>query len=209
MQENWGLEAETELASFDAQVPGVMSGRYSMTTLTGDFESRREVLQMVDFLKSGFAYVTTTANPANIQEFDDMCGLTIGTLKGATQEEIARQFAEECESKGLETPDIQSFSNTLLSVPLQAERVDVIWDNPSTFYGMEREDPGTYIMPVEPTYNAYMALGVAKDNIEARDLLQDTVQSLIDDGTYGVILEHWGQEELGVETVTVNSDIQE
>ena len=203
-----GLKTETELGSFDAQVPGVMSGRYTMSTFTGDFPARRDVLELVDYLKSGFAYITMADNPKGIEKFDDMCGLSIGTLKGASQEVAAEKFAEECTTKGLPAPDLQSFSNTLLSVPLQAGRVDVIWDNTSTFYGFEKDQPGVYVMPVEPTFNAYLAFGVAKGNTEARDLLKDTLQSLIDDGTYGVILEHWGQQELGIPAALVNSDIQ-
>jgi polar amino acid transport system substrate-binding protein len=204
-----GLKTETELGSFDAQVPGVISGKYSMSTFTGDFKPRREVLEMVDYLKSGFAYITLAANPTGIAEFDDMCGLRIGTLKGASQEIAAEEFAKECVSKGLPEPDVQGFSNTLLSVPLRAGRVDVIWDNTSTYYGMAKDEPDVYAMPVKPTYNAYLAFGVEKGNTEERDLLRDTLQSLIDDGTYTAILEHWGQKELGISEILLNSDVQE
>ncbi len=48
-----GVEIDLQKNSFDAEVPGVESGRFDSTTGTGDFPTRREVLDMVDYYKAG------------------------------------------------------------------------------------------------------------------------------------------------------------
>lgn len=204
-----GLKAELEMTSFDAQVPGAVSGQYAMTTDTGDFPDRRKVLNMVDYLKSGTAFVTLASNPKGIKAMDDMCGLRIGVIKGTVQEGNIEAFGQQCEAKGLAQPEISAVANTVLTLPLQANRVDVVWDSINAYAGYSRAEPNTYIMPVPPVYDAYVAFGVPVEKEELRDLLKDTVQSLVDDGTYGRLIDHWNLQDLAVSEITVNSDITE
>jgi len=201
------LKHEVEATSFDAQVPGAESGRYAMTTDTGDFPKRRKILTMIDYLKSGTAFVTMAANPKNITKMDDMCGLRIGVIKGTVEEYDIEAFAKQCVEKGLAAPTTDAVGNITLTVPLQADRVDVVWDSINAYLGYSKTEPGVYIMPVPPRYQAYVALGVPVNQPEAAKLVEATLQSLIDDGTYGKLLAHWNITEIGVDKVTVNTDL--
>ncbi|WP_194291777.1 transporter substrate-binding domain-containing protein [Rhizobium sp. ICMP 5592] len=201
------LKHEMEATSFDAQVPGAVSGRYAMTTDTGDFPKRREILTMIDYLKSGTAFVTLASNPKKIGKMEDMCGLRIGVIKGTVQEYDIETFGKECVAKGLAAPTTDAAGSTILTVPLQADRVDVVWDSINAYIGYSASEPGAYTMPVPPFFSAYVALGVPVGQPEAAKLVKDTLQSLIDDGTYGKLLAHWKLTDIGVDKVTSNSDI--
>lgn len=202
------LKYEMEATSFDAQVPGAQSGRYAMTVDTGDFPKRRAILTMIDYLKSGTAYVTLASNPKNIKTKDDMCGLRIGVIKSTVQEYDIEAFAKECVAKGLAAPVTDAAADIILTVPLQANRVDVAWDSINAYLGYSKSEPGAYTIPLPPVYQAYIAFGVPIAQPEAAKLVEETLQSLIDDGTYGKLLAHWNIAELGVDKVTVNTDAQ-
>ena len=39
-------------------------------------------------------------------------------------------------------------------------------------------------------------------------LVADTMNALIEDGTYAAILEHWGVESMGVEEAVINPEVE-
>lgn len=54
-----------------------------------------------------------------------------------------------------------------------------------------------------PDGPSYYSMAVADPGL--RDALVATLQSLIDDGTYGILLAEWGLAHAGVEQATVNA----
>ncbi|MFV0375019.1 transporter substrate-binding domain-containing protein [Microbacterium sp.] len=204
-----GVEIDLQKNSFDAEVPGVESGRFDSTTGTGDFESRREILDMVDWFGGGYLYLVQAGNPQNIgNEPTDQCGVRIGVLKGTTQEVLVEELNAACEAEGLPPAQMQAFTNVLLSVPLYADRVDVVWESAAAGLQAAKDEPEKFEVAGDVKMNAYLAFGVKKDRPELRDTLQQTLQKLLDDGPYMAIAEHWGQEELAIDYISINSDVR-
>lgn len=201
-----GVEIDLQKNSFDAEVPGVQSGRFDSTTGTGDFPHRREILDMVDYYKAGFVYLVQAGNPKNVTE-DELsnCGLRVGVLKGTTQETLATDLSAKCVDEGLEPIDIQSFNNVLLPVPLEADRVDVVWENTSTGMMVAEDDPEKFELAAV-FFQGYVAFGVLKDRPELRDALQAATQHLMDTGVYQAIFDEWGQGDLVMDYISTNSD---
>ncbi len=136
------------------------------------------------------------------------CGLRVGVLKGTTQETLVTELSAKCEAEGKEKIDLQSFNNVLLEVPLQAGRVDVVWENTSTGYQVSAESPDVFEVAGDPIFAAYLGFGVSKDRPELRDTLQATLQHLMDEGVYSTIFEEWNQEDLEMDYISVNSDVR-
>jgi polar amino acid transport system substrate-binding protein len=202
-----GVEVVIEKNSFDAEVPGVQSGRFDSTTGTGDFPTRRAILDMVDYYRAGYLYLVAGGNPKKVT--DDpltQCGLRVGVLKGTTQETLVGKLSEECVAKGKPAVDLQSFNNVLLPVPLVSGRVDVVWENTSTGFQLAAEQPDKFAIAGKPIFAAYLAFGVQKTRPQLRDTLQATVQKLLDNGVYGAIFAKWKQSELMMDYISVNSD---
>ncbi|MFV0375021.1 ABC transporter substrate-binding protein [Microbacterium sp.] len=204
-----GLDTEIEKNTFDAEVPGVESGRFDFTTGTGDFPTRREILDMIDYYKAGYLYLVQAGNPHGVSNDPlDQCGLRIGVLKGTTQESLVPELSDRCVAEGKEPIDLQTFSNVLLPVPLDAGRVDVVWENESTGFMVSNDDPDKFEVAGDPIFAAYLAFGVSKDRPELRDAMQETLQYLMDEGIYQAILDEWGVGELAMDYISLNSDVR-
>ena len=202
-----GVEVVIERNAFDAEVPGVDSGRYDFTTGTGDFPHRREVLDMVDYYRAGYVYLVRTGNPAGVSNDETtQCGLRVGVIKGTTQETLVTELSDRCVAAGLEPIDLQSFQNVLLPVPLSSDRVDVVWENTSTGFMVAGDSPEMFEIAGDPIFSAYVAFGLKKDRPELRDAMQATLQHLMDTGVYGAIFEAWDQGSLQMDYISVNSD---
>lgn len=204
-----GVEIDLQKNSFDAEVPGVESGRFDSTTGTGDFATRREVLDMIDWFGGGYLYLVQAGNPKDVGSDPlDQCGLRIGVLKGTTQEVLVEEVNAECTAAGKPVAEVQAFSNVLLTVPLYADRVDVVWESASAGLQAEKDEPDKFEVAGDVLMNAYLAFGVKKDRPELRDALQAAMQKLLDDGAYMAIAEEWGQEDLAIDYISLNSDVR-
>jgi polar amino acid transport system substrate-binding protein len=198
-----GLKMDLQLAQFSAEVPGVQSGRYDITTDTGDFATRRAAVDLIDYYRAGVALIVKTGNSKNIHSPADLCGLALAVTKGATQEVMAQNQSKTCVSQGKKAIDILPLDTTL-TVPLEAGRVDAAWDNSSTAALVTAQSPTKFALAGEPQWLAPLAFGVRKDNTQFRDALVLALQSLVDDGIYGAILAKWNQSICALTKITVN-----
>jgi polar amino acid transport system substrate-binding protein len=202
-----GVEIEITNDPFDAQVPGVESGRFDATTDTADLPTRREVFDMIDWFGGGWAYLTSSGNPHDLGDDPlDQCGLRIGLLQGGPLIEEAEKLKQTCVDAGKEPVETSIFTGVALTVPLKADRVDVIWDGAAGSVFLAKTQPENFALAGKVKNVAYQAFGVKKDRQELRDTLQATLQKLLDDGAYMAIAEHWDQEEFVIDYVSVNSD---
>ncbi|MEV4902698.1 transporter substrate-binding domain-containing protein [Citricoccus sp. NPDC055426] len=200
----WGVPVTMEPVAFDGHVPGVMAGKYAFTASTGDHEQRRDVMDMVDYINAGVAWLTT--QDSDIQTKDDICGHTIGSIKGTDQELRAEDVVAECEAKGISGTESVGFSNTLITVPLEADRIDVAYDSVSYMLYAASHQSDQFRLVGEQELLAPIAFGVKKGEQEKVDLLRDSMQSLMDDGVYEDVMAEWGQEDLSLDQVYVNQE---
>jgi polar amino acid transport system substrate-binding protein len=202
-----GVEVEIIKNTFDAEIAGIASGRHDMTTGTGDFPPRRELMDLVDYYRAGYVYLVQAGNPENVTD-DEMsqCGLRVGVLKATTQEQLVTALSEKCVAAGEDPIELQTFQNVLLPVPLEADRVDVVWENTSTGFMVSADEPDKFEIAGDPIFSAYVAFGVSKERPELRDTLQATLQHLMDEGVYEAIFTEWDQADLMMDYISVNSD---
>lgn len=199
-----GIDITFEVAPFDSQVPGVQSGQYAFTTATGDFEQRREVLDMVDYTVAGLGWLVNAGS--DITTVDDLCGKHIGVAKGTNQEVRVEDFITECDEKGIPGTTATGFSNTLMTVPLEANRIDATLDSISSVLYFSNSESDKFNMIGEPMLDAPIAFGVVKGETEKVELIRDVMQSLIDDGTYDAVFENWQLDMLKLDKIYVNSE---
>lgn len=200
----WGVAVTMEPVGFDGHVPGVMAGKYAFTASTGDHEQRRDVMDMVDYVNAGVAWLTT--QDSDIETKDDVCGHSIGVIKGTDQEQRAEEVADECEAAGVPGTTVTGFSNTLITVPLEADRIDVAYDSVSYMLYAANNQSDQFRLVGEQELLAPIAFGVKKGEQEKVDLLSDSVQALMDEGVYADVMAEWGQEDLALDQVYVNSE---
>ncbi|WP_336644918.1 ABC transporter substrate-binding protein [Microbacterium sp. USHLN186] len=201
----WGVEVNIENSDPNAMVPGVASGRYDMV-ISGlnDTEVRREKVTFVDYAKSAGAFVVAKGNPKGIKSPDDMCGKTLAVLDNGYYMQLAETYSEDCVAAGAEKIRILGFANDPEALlQLQNGRADAgMNDFPVAQYRVSQSDDK--LEAVEIPGEALFGIGIAPDAEELISLTQDTMNQLMDDGSYADILDAWDLSGMGIDEATIN-----
>ena len=162
---------------------------------------------MIPFFQAGQSFVVAKGNPAGIKTQDDLCGKTIAAESSTTEVDYlsgtkgsdyeGKGLTQACTSKGKAAITVKTFTkdnDALLA--LQTAKVDAYFaDSPVAGYY-------TVLSPDKFELSG-LTLGVALEGISApkddghKDLLtavQQSLVSMINDGTYLQILTKYGVE---------------
>jgi polar amino acid transport system substrate-binding protein len=105
-----GVDVKPQVLAFDSFIPALQAGRVdALGEIINDLPERRGVADFVDFMNSGDSLITPTGSTLDVQNLDDLCGLSIGTALGANTTPILQKQVKTCESKGLPVLDAQVF----------------------------------------------------------------------------------------------------
>ncbi len=93
-----GVEAEFINTGWDGIIPALQTEDFdvimSAMTIT---EDRSEQIDFVAYISVGTGIVVPAGNPNNIQDLDDLCGLTVAVQVGTIQEQMLNDQNEKCE----------------------------------------------------------------------------------------------------------------
>lgn len=204
-----GLDVEYSDMAFDSLITGLQTGRVDATIAgMNDTPERQESIDFVDYFESGITIMVQKGNPAGIEASADLCGQAIAVVQGTTQEDFAAEQSAECEANGEEPLAVTATpSDSQNQTQLRTGRVDAILnDLPTAVYISQTAGDGEYFETVDqdPINGGPYGIGLNKDDAALRDAIQQALQSLIDDGTYGEILEAWDVTSGAVDQATVN-----
>ncbi|MBB0246961.1 transporter substrate-binding domain-containing protein [Streptomyces alkaliphilus] len=213
MAEQLGVPMDFVNGTFDGLVLGMNSGRYDviMSAMT-DTRERQEGLSedaeggadFVNYFEAGSALLVAAGNPEGIATLDDLCGLTVASQRGTSNEALVERQGESCDEPiEMLVNDTDDESIT----QLQSGRAQVVvTDFPVALYNATTARDGELFEVVgEQIDAAPYGIAVPKDNPELRDALQQALQAIIDDGTYQEVLAEWDAETGAIESATVNA----
>lgn len=201
-----GLTTEWRPSGFDKIIPSVTGGSYNIgiSSFTDNAE-RQKVVDFVNYYNAGIQWaqpIGGSVDPANA------CGLTV-SVQATTYEETDELPAksEECVAAGKQPINILKFdTQDEATLALSQGRSDAMSaDSPVTLFAVSRESVKDKIEVAGPAFDvAPYGIAIAKGSalVEA---IQAAMQSLVDDGTYGAILEEWGVADGGVSEITINA----
>ena len=123
-----GVEYEVIAGSFDGLIPGVNSGRYDVAIATmADTAERREEVDFIDYFQSGSAVFVAEGTNHDIASIEDLCGYSVGVVKGTFEVEDAEEQSEACASQGEDELDIQVFNEQAgMLLSLESGRSDAM-----------------------------------------------------------------------------------
>lgn len=201
-----GVKLEFENMSFDAIIPALAANRYDMAmSAMTDTEERRKKVDFVDYFISGGGFLVKQGNPKNIHGLADICGVTAAIDKGTTSVEDAKTASEDCVKTGKPEVDAKILPGTNdIVLALQSGRADVAMIDTAAGGYIAQQHQGAFEVPGPSYAPRPYGLVVPKGSDELTKALQATVQSLIDEGTYGKILAKWGQEAGAIAKSTIN-----
>ncbi|MER5554300.1 ABC transporter substrate-binding protein [Streptomyces sp. NPDC002793] len=199
-----GLELKREVASFEAILPALDSGKYDLGT--GNFgvtEERRRTIDFVTYINDGQGFaVRDDSGLEEVTDLTQLCGLTVGTGAGTTFEATLEENRHRCADVGEEAYEVKTYADqAAVWISLQQGRSDVLM---STINGLRyavTQQEGLRFL------NEYKRLDVGfafKKGTPLAPAFQAAVNGLKADGTYDRILKKWGTTGSAIRTSRIS-----
>ena len=196
-----GLQAEFQNSAFSGIIPGIDGAKYELGMSSFSINDERvKTVDMVSYFTAGTSLAVKTGNPDGIRA-DDLCGKAVGVQAGTTQVEDLAKRNTECTTSGkapIAVSELQAQTDVTLA--LTANRVQaMLADSPVVAYAAKTTE-GAVEAVGEPWDTAPYGIVLAKNQGDFGKAIQGAIQSLIDDGSYGKILEKWNVQGGAVPT---------
>ncbi|WP_327702086.1 ABC transporter substrate-binding protein [Streptomyces decoyicus] len=199
-----GLKIDREVASFEAILPALGSGKYDVGT--GNFgvtDERRKTIDFVTYINDGQGFAVRKDSPLKkVGSLRQLCGLTVATGAGTTFEATLEKNRQQCAKAGEKPYDVKTYAEQgALWISLQQGRTDVVM---STINGLRyavRQQPGLRFL------NEFKRLDVGfafKKGTPLAPAVQAAVNHLKKDGTYDRILKKWGTGASALKTSRIS-----
>ncbi|GAB3391088.1 ABC transporter substrate-binding protein [Humibacter soli] len=203
-----GVTPNYTIAKFDNIIPSVTGGRYDLGVSSFTDTTERE--KQVDFVNYYNAGILWASQKGKTIDPDNACGLKVAVEAGTyedTDEVPAKSKA--CTDAG--KPAIQVFKydgQDQATNALVLGQVDAMSaDSPITEYAISKQKDK--IQAAGKTFDiAPYGIAVNK-GAPLTDVIKNTLQSLIDDGSYTKILQKWGVDDGAVTSANVNAASQQ
>lgn len=199
-----GIELKREVASFEAILPALGSGKYDLGT--GNFgvtDVRRKTIDFVTYINDGQGFaVRDDSELKQVTDLTDLCGLNVATGAGTTFEVTLQENLPRCAEKGKKPYEVKTYADpAAVWLSLKQGRTDV---NMSTInglrYAVSQQDGVRFL-------NEYKRLDVGfafKKGSPLTPAFQAAVNQLKKDGTYDRILTKWATTESAIETSQIS-----
>ncbi|SDM71779.1 polar amino acid transport system substrate-binding protein [Cryobacterium flavum] len=199
-----GLTTKYQIASFDNIIPSITGGTVDMgeSSFTDNLEREKQV-DFVNYYNAGILWASpagTTVDP------DNACGLTVAVQSGTveyTDELPAKNDA--CLAAGKDKIEILPYGSQdeATNAVILGKAAALSADSPVTLYAISKS--GGKLQPAGESFDtAPYGITVNKGS-ELTKAVQAALQSMVDDGSYGKILDKWGVTDGGIDTITINA----
>lgn len=194
-----GVRIDREVASFEAILPALSSGKYEVGT--GNFgvtEARKNTIDFVTYINDGQGFAVRKGDDRvkEVKSLDQLCGLKIGTGAGTTFEATLEREKHVCPDAGKPEYQVLSFSDTAgIFLGLQQQHIDVIMSTINGLRHAASEQPNLRFL------NEFKRLDVGfafKKGSPLAPAFQAAVNELIKDGAYQRILDKWGTRDSAI-----------
>ncbi|CAM5605568.1 ABC transporter substrate-binding protein [Streptomyces atroolivaceus] len=199
-----GLELKREVASFEAILPALGSGKYDLGT--GNFgvtDERRKTIDFVTYINDGQGFaVRDDSKLKEVTDLTQLCGLTVGTGAGTTFEATLEENKHRCADAGEKPYEVKTYADqAAVWISLQQGRSDVLMSTINGLrYAVTQMDGLRFL-------NEFKRLDVGfafKKGTPLAPAFQAAVNGLQEDGTYDRILKKWGTGKSAIETSQIS-----
>ncbi|ODU05458.1 MAG: hypothetical protein ABS81_07505 [Pseudonocardia sp. SCN 72-86] len=200
-----GVDVEMQQTSFDALIPGLESARFDLILSINDVADRRAHTDFVDYLRTGTAMLASTSVAEDSLTPADLCGRSVGFVRGNVQQDLVAAAGEKCAVSGRPQPLGNGFGDINAAIlAVQSGQVELAWgDAPSISYNAT-ENPTRYKLVYREVSGIY-GMGVNNARPELRDALQAGLRKAVENGTYAHLLEKYGLTDYALPEMPINT----
>jgi polar amino acid transport system substrate-binding protein len=199
-----GLKPSFQVARFENIIPGIVGGRIDIGESSFTDTVVRE--KQVDFVNYYVAGIQWASAAGKVVDPNNACGLKVAVQATTYQDTVevpAKSAACVAAGKAaIKKVSLDTQDSAANAVALgQADAFSA--DSPVTLYGIAKLKGK--LQPAGKTFEAApygMAVAKGSDTTKA---VQAALQSMVDDGSYGRILDKWGVSDGGITQITINA----
>jgi polar amino acid transport system substrate-binding protein len=197
------------VSGLSALLSGIKSGRYQFAMgPVGDFKSRQEANDFVDWVQEYVVFAVQKGNPKRINSLDDACGARIAVQSGGSAEKVIKAQAEKCAADGKPTLEVQSYTDQPTSIlSVRSKRADAFFSSqaPLTYFVQQSNGELELAGVGKPNGfdDLFQGAVVTKDS-PLSEVLLGAVKELVKNGTYAAIMKKWGLENNMISAPGIN-----
>jgi polar amino acid transport system substrate-binding protein len=190
MESRLGVPFKFEPTSFDAIIPGLQSKRFDAGFSSfGTTPERLKALDFVSQRKIGTSFAYPATSKLNIKTASDACGLKVAVLNGSWDLDLLEKLnADECKEKPVVIQTHGTQAQAELAVRSARADVTVAGSVKLAYMAKQTGDLKVSELVLSPVNSC---IGVRKGD-PLGQVMTDTIQSMIEDGTYKKIMDKWG-----------------
>jgi len=198
MEARLGVPFTFEGTSFDAIIPGIQSKRFDAGFSSfGTTEERLKTMDFVAQRKIGTSFAYPLDSALEINEATDACGVTVAVLNGSWDIGLLEKLnAAECKDNPVIMQTHGTQAQAELAVRSGRAEATVAGSVKLAYMAKQTGDLKVSNLVLSPVNSC---IGVRKGD-PLGQVMTDTIQSMIDDGTYEEIMAKWGLADSGMLT---------
>ncbi len=207
-----GVKIDFQTSAFDAILPALGTkfdvgiSAFSITT------ERMKAVNFVSYSESGDLWAIKAGNPSKFNPTNP-CGHKIAIQSGTYHEKTIQKENERCKSEGKAEMEITPFvtqPEALTRVAVGGADATVSGDSIIGYAAKQSNGALETLQAGTGPFSEHgpNGIAVAKSDMALTQLIADTINSLIADGTYKAILDSWGIGSAIVDKAEVNPEVK-
>jgi polar amino acid transport system substrate-binding protein len=190
--------------AFDQLIPSLKAGDFDViiSSMTATAERAKEI-SFLEYFQAGTSILVPKGNPEHIGSMANLCGNTVTLQAGTIHEELVAAEQPKCAGRRIKARPLDSGTQVVLEVkygradaaladfPVAAYNAKVSGEGGDFQVAGSQIDPGPY------------GIGVRKDDVELRQVLQEALRAVIADGSYDRVLTKWNVTDGSLKTAKV------
>lgn len=205
-----GLTYESRTAEFSTMLAALGTSYDIGINAMSITNERKRAANFVHYANSGSEWVIQAGNPSGFDPAE-LCGAVIAMQPGTWYETQLIEASTACTEAGKPAIEMLSFSEQTAAFTRVAVggAAATIAGGATALYAVKQSNGAMEVMHPAGALAGTGKVGIPtpKDDVELAQLVADAINDLIADGTYQAIFDHWGVGPLGVDTATVNPDV--
>ncbi|MFD0860092.1 ABC transporter substrate-binding protein [Roseovarius aquimarinus] len=201
-----GVSINWQEVSYDAAVPALATGRVDLAFSMVNRPESQEVLDFVDYIRSGAQLYSKAADAEEFTQMTDLCGKTVGGSRRTAYPADAEAWSEaNCVAAGLPPMEVIGTEGSAdARVQLKQGRIDAVVQSSESVPWIMSQEEGEYHLIGEPFANSFISIAFTKDSTELRDAIMSSLRTLYEDGRYQQILADTGLQVNEIEAISIN-----
>ena len=202
-----GVKIDWQETAFAQMISSLQTQRVDIA-LAGmsDLPARREVVDFVDYMKTGPQFFTTTSRAGELKTIEDLCGRKVGASRStnwpAQMEELSKTV---CAAKGKPAMQVIGTEGSVdARTQLKSGRLDAAVQGSETLPYFQKQEPNTIMLIGTPFAEQLSGIPVARTEPQLRDAIREAMERLQAKGIYDQILARYGLQGSKLTPIGVN-----